>query len=482
MEVRLDPGSDRAATRRARRSAAPAPGRRWRRWAFAGVAVLLLAAAVDLPLAYAGSGGLGRQAHNLDLTFTRYQQEGVPVAALSPLRQKLAQAQSQPWFSPAFWLDSRQATISGVRQSTAVVWSAAMAERRHQAQSYLTEYRSFVAENNAWLNSSAVGRSSPWPAQLARASTPAHLQTLALEWKLALGQAKKSANSSAVAAAASVTLAASSTELPDQATAAEKLAAGDGLSALQVPGDASALQQALAGGLKGTAQAKALAQQLEALRAEIGLQGQVTSLNQTVLGLVDQAVFEQVPSSSAFQAQDSAAKGALQAAQTVQELGSAQGTLSALQGKVQAGLAANQCGHSTSSGKSIYLSISLQEMIFYDHGCVVNATPVTTGRPQGPTPTGTFSIFLKRSPLEFISGYAPGSPDYYTPFLAQYAMEFLAGGYYIHNAPWEPADAFGPGSEDNLTDASHGCVHTPLATLAWAYSWTPLGTPVVISA
>jgi len=61
-------------------------------------------------------------------------------------------------------------------------------------------------------------------------------------------------------------------------------------------------------------------------------------------------------------------------------------------------------------------------------------------------------------------------------------MEFLAGGYYIHNAPWEPADAFGPGSEDNLTDASHGCVHTPLATLAWAYSWTPLGTPVVISA
>jgi len=121
-------------------------------------------------------------------------------------------------------------------------------------------------------------------------------------------------------------------------------------------------------------------------------------------------------------------------------------------------------------------------MIFYDNGCVVNATSVTTGRPQLPTPTGTFSIFLKEGPVEIISGYPPSSPSYYTPVMIQYVMEFLSGGYFIHNAHWEATDDYGPGSQYDNVIASHGCLHTPLATMAWAYSWTPIGTPVVITA
>lgn len=444
--------------------------------------MLLLAVAVDLPLAYAGSGNLARDAHSLNRVLTRDQKEGVPAAALSPLRQQLAQAQSQPWFSPTFWLQSRESTVSAVRQSAAQALSSALTERRNQAQVYLTEYRSFAAANTAWLSQSEVDQSSRWSAQLAKAETPAQLRSLALTWKAALGQAQKSARSSALTAAASVTLSTSSSGLLGQAAAAEKLASAAGLSELAVPRDADALQKAQAAGQPGTSQTAALSTQLQALLAEIGLQQQVANLQQSVLGLVDQASFEQVPSAASYQTQYSSAKVTLQAATTVSSLGTAQGSLRGLQSKVQAVLGANSCGHSSISGKSIYVSLSLEEMIFYDNGCVANATPVTTGRPGETTPTGTYSVYLKRSPLEFISGYAPGSPNYYTPFLAQYAMEFLSGGFYIHNAPWEPADAFGPGSEDDLTYASHGCVHTPLPTLAWAYNWTPLGTPVVISA
>ena len=53
------------------------------------------------------------------------------------------------------------------------------------------------------------------------------------------------------------------------------------------------------------------------------------------------------------------------------------------------------------------------------------------------------------------------------------------GGFFIHDAPWEPSTGFGPGSQNGL-DASHGCVHIPTPTMAWLYSWSPIGTTVII--
>jgi lipoprotein-anchoring transpeptidase ErfK/SrfK len=121
-------------------------------------------------------------------------------------------------------------------------------------------------------------------------------------------------------------------------------------------------------------------------------------------------------------------------------------------------------------------------MVFYQDGCVVKATPVTTGRPQLRTPTGRFSIFYKKTPFTFISPWPPSSPFYYFPSPVSWVMEFAGGGYFIHDAPWESSGSYGPGGEDNLAAASHGCVHTPGSVMQWAFSWTPVGTPVVISA
>lgn len=482
MEAKLDPSSDNHAMRRTRRSAIPKRQRRPGRWVLVGVLLLLLVVGIDLPLAYASNGHDAQQARSLTLVLSRDQREGVPASALSPLHRELAQVRAESWWSPGYWLQSPQATLDSVRQDSVNAWSKAMAKGRHQADVYLDEYKSFVAQNSVWLTATAPTLSSAWPGELARAATPAGVRHLALRWRAELKGAEAATSSSVAAAAATVTLDASSTSLVAQAAAAEKLASADGLSALDVPADVSALQLALSKGEAGTAQSTALSNQLEALKAEIGLQQRVTNLNHTVLGLVDQASFEQTASAASFRAQYSASKAAFQAAQTVSGLGSAQSNLLTLQTKVEAALAADQCGHNRIAGKSIYVSISLEEMIFYDNGCVVTATPVTTGRPQLPTPTGTFSIFLKEGPVEFISGYPPSSPYYYAPVMIQYAMEFLSGGYFIHNAPWEATDDYGPGSQYDNVIASHGCVHTPLATMAWAYSWTPVGTPVVISA
>jgi hypothetical protein len=482
MEARLDPGSDQHVARRARRSALAKPRRHFRRWALVGVLILLLMVGIDLPLAYASNGRAVQQARSLSLVLTRDQREGVPASALSPLRQELGRVRSESWWSPGYWVQSSQATLNNVRRSSAGAWSKAMAKGKRQAEVYLADYRSFVARNSVWLSATAPTASAAWPGELARAATPTRLHSLALVWKAQVKGVEAAADSSAAAAAATVTLDTSSTSLVAEATAAENLASADDLSALQVPAAVSALQVALSKGQSGAGQSRALSNQLESLKAEIGLQQRITDLNHTVMGLVDQASFEQTANAANFQVQYSASKAAFQAAKTVSGLGSAQSNLLSLQTKVEAALAGDQCGHNKVAGKSIYVSISLEEMIFYENGCVVNATPVTTGRPQLPTPTGTFAIFLKEGPVEFISGYPPSSPYYYAPVMIQYAMEFLSGGYFIHNAPWEATDDYGPGSQYDNVIASHGCVHTPLATMAWAYGWTPVGTPVVITA
>ena len=74
-----------------------------------------------------------------------------------------------------------------------------------------------------------------------------------------------------------------------------------------------------------------------------------------------------------------------------------------LQTAVAAVLSADQCGHAVPSGKAITLNLTLQEAVFYDNGCVVRATPITTGRPFLRTPTGTFHVFYKTSPFTLVS-------------------------------------------------------------------------------
>ncbi|MBI3979231.1 MAG: L,D-transpeptidase [Chloroflexi bacterium] len=134
--------------------------------------------------------------------------------------------------------------------------------------------------------------------------------------------------------------------------------------------------------------------------------------------------------------------------------------------------------------KRIVVSIANQRLDAYENGTLVLSTPVTTGRPEMPTPRGTFFIRAEISPMRFVSLYPPGSPYYYAPITASYSLQFL-DHYYLHDAPWRAS--FGPGTNTWHTDAwgrrrtgSLGCVNVPGGAMARLYRWATVGTEVTI--
>lgn len=137
------------------------------------------------------------------------------------------------------------------------------------------------------------------------------------------------------------------------------------------------------------------------------------------------------------------------------------------------------------SGQVVLVSLSQQWLWAFSNRQLIFSTPVTTGRPELPTPTGIFHIYQKVADTMFYSPWPPGSPYYYTPEHVNYAMLFLTGGFYIHDAPWR--SDFGPGSNVPHTGpggqwetGSHGCVEVPTSAGAWLFGWGPNGTTVDI--
>jgi lipoprotein-anchoring transpeptidase ErfK/SrfK len=127
-------------------------------------------------------------------------------------------------------------------------------------------------------------------------------------------------------------------------------------------------------------------------------------------------------------------------------------------------------------GKVIVISLSRQVLTAYQDGNVVLTTFVATGRPQLPTPPGVYHIFARYSPYEMISPWGYGSPWWYPPSWTNWAMEFIRGGYFIHDAPWR--SWYGPGA--NLYNGTHGCVNVPYSPMATLWKWAPIGTTVVV--
>ncbi len=141
--------------------------------------------------------------------------------------------------------------------------------------------------------------------------------------------------------------------------------------------------------------------------------------------------------------------------------------------------------HATSAhsyaGKRITISLSRQRLRAWLGNKVLLVTPVTTGNATLPTPTGHFQIFAKRSPYTFISPWPRSSPDWYPPSQVSFALEFLGGGYFIHDAPWR--GVYGRGSNAGSQPGTnyggtHGCINVPYNAARWLYYWADMGTPV----
>ena len=137
-------------------------------------------------------------------------------------------------------------------------------------------------------------------------------------------------------------------------------------------------------------------------------------------------------------------------------------------------------------GKEIVVSLSHQWLWAYQNGQLVFNSAVMTGRPALPTPTGTYHVFLKLHPTWFYSPWPYGSPYWYPPTYINYALEWRAGGFFLHDSWWHTV--YGPGTNGWHYDpvygwqwGTHGCVAMQLASAAWLYNWAPIGTTVQIN-
>jgi hypothetical protein len=130
------------------------------------------------------------------------------------------------------------------------------------------------------------------------------------------------------------------------------------------------------------------------------------------------------------------------------------------------------------SFRHIVVSLGSQTLRAYEGGRLVLDTLVTTGRPELPTPTGSYRIMSRQSPFHFISPWGPDSPFWYQDAWVSYAMLFIPGGYFLHDAPWR--SWYGPGSQYGA--GTHGCVNVPTGAMNFLFFWAQVGDQVDVIA
>ena len=450
------------------------------------LAGLIAGAAVVLVVGSGRRTAFDAQVASLQRTWASDVAGGVPEASLAPLRNQLQRQRPQDqWWAPLWWTTDGSGLLSVLRSGTTAALEAAMAAERAKAQVVVSAWQQEVSQNQRWIPASEVAAGQSWAAQLASASTPDQVASLAAAWQGQLDSARTQVTAAQQQARIQADLAAvgESSGLIAEAQSALSTAKNDNLD----PGDVASLLSQLQGEVSSGADLTQTSAQLYAALQQVdkvfGLNDQLNGEMRPLLLSADQAAAEGTPNAPTLLSQYTALLQAFHAAATYDQLSPLQATASSLQSAIQGELSASQCGHSVGSGKVITVSITLQEAVFYDSGCVVNATPVTTGRPGFETPTGSFHVFYKTTPFQMISEYPRGSPGWYPNTWVKWVMEFQTNGYFIHDAFWEDQNAFGPGSQYAVADdyASHGCIHIPTALMGWLYAWTPTGTPVIVS-
>jgi len=124
--------------------------------------------------------------------------------------------------------------------------------------------------------------------------------------------------------------------------------------------------------------------------------------------------------------------------------------------------------------KYIEVNLSKQHLWVWQDGAIIYDSPVTSGATGAgfPTATGLFSIYYKTTNTHLV-GTAYG-PRYNYDVFVQYWMPFYSG-FGLHDASWRNGNF---GGQDYYYGGSHGCVNLPLATAAFLYNWSDIGTPV----
>lgn len=119
-------------------------------------------------------------------------------------------------------------------------------------------------------------------------------------------------------------------------------------------------------------------------------------------------------------------------------------------------------------GRWVAVDLYEQVLTAYEGDRPVYATLISSGDNRWPTNEGLFQIWAKMS-QDSMTG-AMGRPDFYNIPVVPYVMYF-DGGIALHGAFWH--NVFG-------YKHSHGCVNMSVSDARWLFSWSAVGTPVLV--
>lgn len=101
--------------------------------------------------------------------------------------------------------------------------------------------------------------------------------------------------------------------------------------------------------------------------------------------------------------------------------------------------------------------------------------PASMGRPEFPTPVGSYSVMSKdRSVIMDSSsvGIPVDGPDGYR-LTVDYAVRITGHGLYVHSAPWAVPSM-------GLANVSHGCISLSPDDAQWYFDAVKVGDPVIV--
>ena len=135
--------------------------------------------------------------------------------------------------------------------------------------------------------------------------------------------------------------------------------------------------------------------------------------------------------------------------------------------------------HIDSTVKSVEVSNETKQLEAIENGEVVNTMPVSLGKDDKPSYSGTMIVMEKEAETTFDTTNEPGcngkegGDDCYITDI-DFAQRLTWSGQYIHAAPWSVAD-------QGVRNVSHGCVNVSQSDAEWIFNFTKLGTPVIIT-
>ncbi|MHB0871125.1 MAG: L,D-transpeptidase [Chloroflexota bacterium] len=124
-------------------------------------------------------------------------------------------------------------------------------------------------------------------------------------------------------------------------------------------------------------------------------------------------------------------------------------------------------------GRWIDVNVTEQLLTAYEGAKPVHMMVISSGRPEYPTPMGSFTILKRVYNETMTSASVPWVRDSYNLKDVLFTQYFTGQGAALHLAYWKTPESFG-------IPTSHGCVGMPYKEAEWLWNWARVGTPVYV--